>query len=137
MTYTAPLRGRPLVDAVLDVIQNHPDLHKQEVVIGIRCNTTACIAGWAVSLALGSRPGDALGDYDGCGLYRVGPNRTTVVGFDEEALQLIFDKTSFDEYEWDRLVCRFNDEVFENFDRDSAIANFREIADDHADRLNR
>jgi hypothetical protein len=51
-----------LIDAVLDIVENHPELHDQSLwVDGLRealeggtepdCGTTACVAGWAAILS--------------------------------------------------------------------------------------
>jgi hypothetical protein len=61
MTETPEL-NRPLVEAILTQLTDHPELHNQKVfgmkaVIGSNgeCGTTHCVAGWAAALSPGVR----------------------------------------------------------------------------------
>jgi hypothetical protein len=61
------LTGRALGEAVLAVVEVHPEVHYQPQVT---CGTEACIAGWAMSLHLGIEPGENIdarrdGDLEG------------------------------------------------------------------------
>jgi hypothetical protein len=115
MTDTTGLRGRQLAEAVLDVVENQPEKHDQEIVV---CGTTACIAGWAAALHHGALPGD----------------RTDAVRFrwnstDEEAYRLLFGEEPVNEAGYVEGFREFEERVFENPDNDSAIRQLRAMLD--------
>ncbi len=45
------------LDQVRTFLREHPDVHRQEV---FTCGTSGCVAGWAVALNEGVKPGDNL-----------------------------------------------------------------------------
>lgn len=110
-TVAQGLTGRALGEAVIDHVLTFPEQHDQRDVV---CGTAACIAGWAVLIHEGNQYVSGLWD-----AYFGTPGQY---------------KTRLARYEAPRLLGvdseRFSDAVFDEMDRDAAIANFKHLLDE-------
>jgi hypothetical protein len=118
MTDTTGLRGRPLAEAVLDVVEHQPSLHYQQ---DVTCGTQACIAGWAMALNRGYTPGDEL---DGKPLKDDGTLSS------EAAYQLLFGEDAHPDgdHPSDQYL-DFLERVFENPSESAAVGQLRGMLD--------
>jgi hypothetical protein len=106
------LRGQALARAVVQVVEQHPELHDQ---LSVTCGTTACLVGWTLALAGGATPGEQL--------FRPAANV-------ERELSAV--QTSRTSYEVAAQLLRVDaeelaDDVFGEMDEERAISAFIEL----------
>jgi hypothetical protein len=131
MTTTQPaLRGRALGEAVLDLVEAHPDLHDQT---NSTCGTTACLAGWTVALHTGLQPGQDLSEGRNAAAFTAAWTGPRCLTTDLRAVELLFGGHHVDdERGLSDLGCQFDDEVWGNMSEPDAIAAYRRLVTQHA-----
>jgi hypothetical protein len=144
MSAPTPTRptGRALGEAIVEIVTAHPERHRQAVVVGQRfdgygeCGTSACIAGWACSLAIGLPVDDPDAMYQQYMDFRTWDHRLEeLTGTREEdhaAFKLLFGEDALDEHgKGTDLFARFYSLVFSNMDEPSALRNLIAMLDEH------